>query len=80
MVTGAASDQTPGSDKQPSTGPTPPLANLSGRPEPVPGPLTKPSPVIRPQRRRARWLVPLIVVIVLVAAGAGAVIWQLSVQ
>lgn len=59
-----------------STGPTPPLADLTDRPAPTPGPLTKPAPVVRPPRRRARWLVPLIVVVVLAATAGGLIIWQ----
>ncbi len=59
-----------------STGPTPPLADLTDRPAPTPGPLTKPAPVVRPPRRRARWLVPLIVIAVLAVTAVGLIIWQ----
>lgn len=76
MVTGSAPDPDPGTERRPRTGPTPPMADLTGRPEPVPGPLTKPSPVIRAPRRRARWLLPTVIVIV-VAAGAALVVSQL---
>ncbi|WP_230102676.1 MULTISPECIES: hypothetical protein [unclassified Microbacterium] len=76
MVAGATSDQTPGDERKPDTGSTPPLADLTSRPVPVPGPLTKPSPVVRPPRRRARWLVPAIVVAVLAAVAVGIVLWQ----
>lgn len=77
MVTGAAPDQNPGGERQPRTGPTPPMADLTGKPEPAPGPLTKPAPVIRPARRTARWLVPLIIVVALAVAGGAIVFWQL---
>jgi len=77
MVTGAAPDPNPGADRRPHTGPTPPMADLTGRPEPAPGPLTKPAPVIRSPRRRTGWILPLIIVL-LVAGGAAIVISQLS--
>ena len=85
MVTDAPSDPTSGrtdpasgNAKRPNTGSTPPMADLSGRSEPVPGPLTKPAPVIRPPRRRTRWLIPVIIIVVLAAAAGTAVIWQMS--
>lgn len=68
----ASDDESP----PPSTRPSPPLADLAGRPEPTPGPLTKPAPVVRPPRRRARWLAPLIAVVVLAAAAGAVIVWQ----
>jgi len=59
-----------------TTGPTPPIADLTDRPAPTPGPLTKPAPVVRPPRRRARWLVPTIVILVLAATAGGIILWQ----
>ena len=76
MTAGAPSDQPPGDARGPDTGSTPPIADLTSRPVPVPGPLTKPAPVIRPPRQRARWLVPSIVVIVLAAVAVGIIVWQ----
>jgi hypothetical protein len=65
-----------GESRTPDTGTVPPLADLTDRPAPSPGPLTKPAPVIRPPRRRARWLVPSIVVAVLAAVAVGIIVWQ----
>jgi len=77
MAAGTASDRASSDENADAdTGATPPMADLTDRPAPTPGPLTKPAPVVRPPRRRARWLVPLIVVAVLVAAGGGLIIWQ----
>jgi hypothetical protein len=52
--------------------PTPALIDLTGRTAPVPGPLTKPSPTIRPLTRRPRWVVPLVLALVIVALAGGA--------
>lgn len=76
MAEDAAGDRASDDESTPGTGPTPPLADLSGRPEPTPGPLTKPAPVVRSPRRRARWLAPLITVVVLAAAVGAVLIWQ----
>lgn len=52
----------------------PPLADLSGKEAPVPGPLTKPVPVQRSRRtRRPRWM--LLIVAVAVLAIIGGIIW-----
>ncbi|MGL3149173.1 hypothetical protein ACSS7Z_02310 [Microbacterium sp. A82] len=48
---------------------SPPLIDLTSRPEPTPGPLTKPSPTIKPQKG-PRWRILLIAVLVLAAAAA----------
>lgn len=54
----------------------PPLIDLTGRPAPSPGPLTKPAPVIRAPKKRRRWLIPVIIALVL-AVGAGAgIAWR----
>lgn len=77
MSAGAASDPASSDENvDANTGATPPIADLTDRPAPAPGPLTKPAPVVRPPRRRARWLVPLISVAVLAAAAGGLIIWQ----
>lgn len=79
MTSNAAPDRASDDDSaEPTTGSTPPLADLTDRPTPTPGPLTKPATVIRPPRRRARWLVPLIVVVVLAATVGGIILWQAS--
>lgn len=81
MAAGAASDRASSDDNADAeTGPTPPMADLTDRPTPTPGPLTKPAPVVRPPKRRARWLVPLIVVVVLAAAAVGIMIWQAGIS
>jgi len=66
--------------REPGSAPvhTPPLIDLSGRAAPSPGPLTKPSPVVRAPRQRARWLVPVIVLAALALAGGGAIVWQMT--
>lgn len=54
----------------------PPFLDVAGRPSPTPGPLTKPVVTQRPRRRkRARWIVPVLIVVVLAAAG-GIVVWS----
>ena len=60
--------------------PAPPLADLSTRPSPVPGPLTKPAPVIRPPRRRTRWVAVVAVLVVLAGLIAGGIAWSNSLQ
>ncbi|MCS3843143.1 hypothetical protein [Microbacterium sp. AK031] len=66
---------------RPPAEPTPPLADLSTRPSPVPGPLTKPAPVIRAQKRkRRRWLILGAVLIVLAGLIAGGIAWSNSLQ
>lgn len=60
--------------------PAPPLIDLSTRPSPVPGPLTKPAPVIRPRRRRRRWAVVVAALIVLTGLIAGGIAWSNSLQ
>lgn len=56
---------------------TPPIADLTDREAPTPGPLTKPIAIARTTgRRRPRWLILVIVLLVLVAAGG--IIWSLS--
>ena len=60
--------------------PAPPLADLSTRPSPVPGPLTKPAPVIRPQRKRRRWVFVIGALIVLAGLIAGGIAWSNSLQ
>ncbi|WP_298037489.1 hypothetical protein [uncultured Microbacterium sp.] len=46
----------------------PPLTDFSDREGPAPGPLTRPAPVIRPQKKKRRWAVA-----VLIAAIVGAI-------
>ncbi|GGD63756.1 hypothetical protein [Microbacterium murale] len=58
----------------------PPLADLSTRPSPVPGPLTKPAPVIRPPKKRRRWVVIVAVLVVLAGLIAGGIAWSNSLQ
>lgn len=54
-----------------------PSINLAGRTELTPGPLTKPSPVVRPKRSPARWLVPVIgIVVLVVVVVVTAIVWQ----
>ena len=66
---------------KPPAEPTPPLADLSTRPSPVPGPLTKPAPVIRAQKRkRRRWVILGAVLIVLAGLIAGGIAWSNSLQ
>lgn len=72
-ASGRASDDDP---VTPETGSTPPIADFTDRPAPAPGPLTKPAPVIRPAKRRPRWIVPVIVVALLAAAVGAVIIWQ----
>ncbi|MGM7667821.1 hypothetical protein [Microbacterium sp. A93] len=61
-------------EKQPApSGPPPALIDLTGRAALTPGPLTKPSPTIRPLTRRPRWVVPLVLALVIVALAGGAV-------
>lgn len=75
----AADDAAPGDATQkPETGSVPPIADLTDRPAPTPGPLTKPAPVVRPPKRAARWLVPVIVVVVLAAVAGAVIAWQVS--
>ncbi|MGO1508702.1 MAG: hypothetical protein ACTHZW_04160 [Microbacteriaceae bacterium] len=79
MAGSATSDQTSDDESTGTeTGPTPPLADLTDRPAPTPGPLTKPGPVVRSPRNRARWLIPLIVIVVLAATAGGMILWQVS--
>ena len=47
----------------------PPLLDVSDRPAATPGPLTKPSPTIRPQKA-PRWKIVVIAVLVIAAAAA----------
>jgi len=58
----------------------PPLADLSTRPSPVPGPLTKPAPVIRAQKKRRRWVIVVAVLVVLAGLIAGGIAWSNSLQ
>lgn len=60
--------------------PAPPLADLSTRPSPVPGPLTKPAPVIRPPKKRRRWVFVVAALIVLAGLIAGGIVWSNSMQ
>jgi len=62
----------------PQSGPIPPLGDLTDRPTPTPGPLTKPAPVVRPPRRRPRWVVPVVIVLILAASATALIIWQTS--
>jgi hypothetical protein len=79
MTDNAASDRAPDTDRTgPDTGSTPPLADLTGRPEPAPGPLTKPAPVVRPPKRRARWLVPAVSLLALAAVAGIVIAWVTS--
>lgn len=79
MTADAAPDRAPEDDHaEPTTDSVPPLADLTDRPAPTPGPLTKPAPVVRPPKRRARWLVPVIVIVVLAATAGGIILWQAS--
>ncbi|MCE7482637.1 hypothetical protein [Microbacterium profundi] len=64
----------------PHDDPAPPLADLSTRPSPVPGPLTKPAPVIRPPKKRRRWVVLAAVLVVLAGLIAGGIAWSNSLQ
>ncbi len=64
----------------PHDDPAPPLADLSTRPSPVPGPLTKPAPVIRPPKMRRRWVVIVAVLVVLAGLIAGGIAWSNSLQ
>ncbi|WP_194420721.1 hypothetical protein [Microbacterium abyssi] len=71
------SGRAPGNERDDAeTDSPPPLADLTDRPSPAPGPLTKPAPVVRPPRQRARWIVPVTVVLVLAAVAAGIIVWQ----
>lgn len=54
----------------------PPLIDLTGRPTPSPGPLTKPAPVIRPPKKRRRWLIPVIIALVLALAAGAGIAWR----
>jgi hypothetical protein len=65
---------------RPHDDPALPLADLSTRPSPVPGPLTKPAPVIRPPKRRRRWVGVVAVLIVLAGLIAGGIAWSNSLQ
>lgn len=47
----------------------PPLLDVSDRPAATPGPLTKPSPIVRPPRR-ARWKIVITVALIVAAAVA----------
>lgn len=64
-------------DKDDNVHMVPPLADLSGRDAPVPGPLTKPVAIPRPpSRRRPRWTH--LVLLLLALAAAAGFIWWLS--
>ncbi|KDA06915.1 hypothetical protein DC31_07020 [Microbacterium sp. CH12i] len=55
---------------------TPPIADLTGRETPTPGPLTKPVAIPRAlRRRRPRWVVVVIVLVALAAVAAGIIWW-----
>lgn len=60
--------------------PAPPLIDISTRPSPVPGPLTKPAPVIRPPKKSRRWLIIVAALIVLAGLIAGGIAWSNSTQ
>lgn len=64
----------------PHTEPTPPLIDISTRPSPVPGPLTKPAPVIRPPKKNRRWLIVAVILFVLAGLVAGGIAWSNSMQ
>ena len=49
--------------------PSPPLFDVSDRPEPIPGPLTKPSPTIV-QQKGPRWKILIVAVLALAAVAA----------
>lgn len=59
---------------------TPPLIDLSTRTSPIPGPLTKPAPVIRPPRKRRRWVIVIAALIVLAGLITGGIVWSNSTQ
>lgn len=65
---------------KPAAAPQPPLVDLSARTSPTPGPLTKPAPVIRPPKKRRRWVVVGAVLIVLAGLIAGGIVWSSSLQ
>ena len=65
---------------RPHDDPALPLADLSTRPSPVPGPLTKPAPVVHPPRKRRRWVLVVAAVIVLAGLIAGGIAWSNSMQ
>lgn len=67
-------------DEQPAPEAAPPLVDLSTRPSPVPGPLTKPSPVIRTPKTHRRWVIIIAVVVVLTGLTAGGIAWSNSLQ
>lgn len=70
------SSRTPDERDDAETDSPPPVADLTDRPSPAPGPLTKPAPVVRQPRQRARWFIPVIVILVLAAAAVGVIAWQ----
>ncbi|WP_460800950.1 hypothetical protein [Microbacterium sp. GXF6406] len=51
----------------------PPLTDFSDREGPVPGPLTRPAPVIRPQKKRRRWALAVVIVAIVGAIAVAAV-------
>lgn len=67
-------------DEQPHSHDAPPLIDISTRPSPVPGPLTKPAPVIRPPKKSRRWLVVVVALFVLAGLIAGGIAWSNSTQ
>lgn len=60
--------------------PAPRLIDLSTRPSPVPGPLTKPAPVIRPPKKSRRWLIIVAALIVLAGLIGSGITWINSMQ